>query len=1042
MNRMKSNLLFRFFCLIAAIFLVGTLMQPLLRATARKALDPLDNQIIVNPTSGLITTEAGATAVFTVVLDSEPASAVTITLSTSDPTEGIISQSSVTLNPGNWSIEQTVVITGTDDWLIDGDIAYQIIITPAVSNDPNYNGQDPPDVSVTNLDDDTAGITIDPLNGLLTTEAGGAALFTVALDSQPEITVTLGMTSSDPTEGLVSPSILSFNPQNWSLEQPVTVTGVDDLLLDGDIGYQILTGPAVSADPNYSGFNPPDVSLTNQDDEVAGIIIDPASGLQTTEAGGAAAFTVVLGSQPAMTVTIALSSSDLTEGSVSPDSLTFDPSNWSSAQTVTVTGVDDPAIDGDIAYQVVTAPAVSGDLDYSGLDAADLSVTNLDDDVAGITVAPVSGLLTSEAGGTDSFTVVLDSQPQVTVTVGLSSSDPTEGAVSPQSLSFTPDNWFVEQVVTVSGLDDLASDGNVLYQILTASAVSLDPNYSGLDAPDVSVTNQDNDAAGITVNPLSGLLTDEAGGLASFTVELNTQPEISVTIGLTSTDLTEGMVFPASLTFDPGNWSIAQEVTIAGVDDLAQDGNIAYQIITHPALSGDQNYNGLDAPDVSITNLDDDTAGIDVNPTSGLMTTEGGGAASFTVVLVTQPQATVTIGLSSSDPTEGAVSPAGLTFNSVNWSVAQSVEVTGVDDLATDGSVVYQIITSPALSADPNYNSLDAPDVSVTNQDDDAAGITVNPLAGLQTSEAGDTASFTVGLNRQPVADVTIGLSSSDTAEASVSPLQLTFTPSDWAVTRMITVTGVDDQLDDGDQPFSIVTAAASSSDPAYDGLEPPDVIGTNFDDDAAPLTEADAYLTNASPSQPLAIALPGVLANDSDENNDPLVAVKMTDPQKGVLDLDFDGSFVYTPSQVSTQLETDSFYYVASDGILSSAWTLVEIMIDPITPTIHWISPVAGGEVFYVSDQSVLLLVDAGDNLAIDRVRLFRWDAPTKRYVEIAIVDRPPYSWSLDSQSLNYGWNQVFAVAWDVAGNRSSLEFIWVYRNFPPALFLPWIGG
>ena len=44
------------------------------------------------------------------------------------------------------------------------------------------------------------------------------------------------------------------------------------------------------------------------------------------------------------------------------------------------------------------------------------------------------------------------------------------------------------------------------------------------------------------------------------------------------------------------------------------------------------------------------------------MTTEGGGTASFTVVLNTQPTASVTIALSSSDTTEGTVSPASLTF--------------------------------------------------------------------------------------------------------------------------------------------------------------------------------------------------------------------------------------------------------------------------------------------------------------------------------------------------------------------------------------------
>src|SRR5690606_7057993 len=88
---------------------------------------------------------------------------------------------------------------------------------------------------------------------------------------------------------------------------------------------------------------------------------------------------------------------------------------------------------------------------------------------------------------------------------------------------------------------------------------------------------------------------------------------------------------------------------------------------------------------------DSDGAGISVNPTSGLITTEAGGTASFTVVLDTQPNADVVIGLSSSDTTEGTVAPASLTFTAANWSTPQTVTVTGVDDAIDDGNVAYTI---------------------------------------------------------------------------------------------------------------------------------------------------------------------------------------------------------------------------------------------------------------------------------------------------------------------------------------------------------------
>ncbi len=239
-----------------------------------------------------------------------------------------------------------------------------------------------------------------------------------------------------------------FTAANWNVAQTVTATGVDDQVKDGDIAYTIVTGAGASADPNYAGYNAGDVSVTNQDNDVAGVVVAPVAGLVTTESGGTATFTVRLASQPTANVTVALSSSNTAEGTVAPASVTFTPANWNTAQTVTVTGVDDNVADGDIAYAIVTGAATSTDPVYSGMNPADVSVTNRDNDSAAITVAPVAGLVTTEAGGTATFTVVLTSQPTANVTLPLSSSNAAEGAVAPAALTFTSANWNVAPTAT------------------------------------------------------------------------------------------------------------------------------------------------------------------------------------------------------------------------------------------------------------------------------------------------------------------------------------------------------------------------------------------------------------------------------------------------------------------------------------------------------------------------------------------------------------------------------------------------------------------
>ena len=158
----------------------------------------------------------------------------------------------------------------------------------------------------------------------------------------------------------------------------------------------------------------------------------------------------------------------------------------------------------------------------------------------------------------------------------------------------------------MTGVNDNVDDNTIAYTIATAPAISVDPQYSLLKASDVSLSNIDNDTAGITVSAISGNTT-EAGGTASFTIVLNSQPTANVGIAL-STDTTEGTISSNSLTFTSANWNTPQVVTVTGVDDTVIDGNISYTIITDTASSADQLYNGLQAADVSLLNIDNDQA--------------------------------------------------------------------------------------------------------------------------------------------------------------------------------------------------------------------------------------------------------------------------------------------------------------------------------------------------------------------------------------------------------------------------------------------------
>lgn len=334
--------------------------------------------IAVSPTSGLTTTEAGASASFTVTLSSRPSAPVYLTLTSSNVDEATASPAFLAFDQSNWTMPQTVFVDGVDDDDMDGDQAFTIVTNTASSADASYDGVNAADVAGTNIDDDNAlpAVVIDPAGDLVTNETGTTATFTMVLTSRPTADVTILLSSSDLTEGTVAPASVTFTMLTWNVPQTVTVTGVDDFTPDADIAYSVITSSAASTDPAYAGLVVADVSVINNDDDAPRVAISTSSTLITTELAGTATFTMVLTTQPTDDVTIALSSTNTSEGTVSPSSVTFTPSNWDTPQTVTVTGVNDFAFDGYVAYRIVTAAAVSSDPSYSGLVVSDVNVSN------------------------------------------------------------------------------------------------------------------------------------------------------------------------------------------------------------------------------------------------------------------------------------------------------------------------------------------------------------------------------------------------------------------------------------------------------------------------------------------------------------------------------------------------------------------------------------------------------------------------------------------------------------------------------------------
>ncbi|WP_141292903.1 DUF4347 domain-containing protein, partial [Planktothrix agardhii] len=355
----------------------------------------------------------------------------------------------------------------------------------------------------------------------------------------------------------------------------ITVTAVNDKPSFSNAGNQILTAWTSTAQSASNWANTVSVGPANESTQTFSYIVTNTDNTLFT-------------AQP----------------SVATDrTLTYTPSGKPGTATVSVQlqdngGTADGGVDlSDIATFNITIPAPKVNLTASTTTASEAGATAI--------------TLTATAEGN-----VVGAQTLDLALTGTASAADFTGTIPAQIT--IPDGSSTGQV-TITVNNDLLAEGTE-----TATLTISNPS-TGIALG--TTTNQSvtiNDNPGITVTPTTGLTTTEAGGTANFTVVLNSQPTANVTIPLTSSNTAEGTVDKSSLTFTAANWNVAQTVTVTGVEDLVDDGDIAYNIVTAAATSNDTNYSGVDATDVAVTNTDNDTKGITVTPTTGLTTTEAG----------------------------------------------------------------------------------------------------------------------------------------------------------------------------------------------------------------------------------------------------------------------------------------------------------------------------------------------------------------------------------------------------------------------------------
>ena len=616
---------------------------------------------------------------FTVSIDqADPNNDITVLYSITGGNEDGNS-GTLTFLAGTATLSQTLSVTTNGDTAVEADETITITLSA-----PSSNGTIIKAIGTSSFtNDDSSTISINDPTSVLEGDTGVATItFFVTLgQSDPNNPITVDYFISGGNQNGTG-STLTFNAGTTTLTQSINVTTNGDFIVQADLPVSVtLSNPSGNATISKVAG-----SSFFEDDDDPGFTVVPLS-LSTTEGLGTQTFSVVLNNAPATDVVLTVTSGDTSEGTVTPASLTFSTGNFNTPRNVTVTPVNDEIVDGNQLYNVtVSVDDINSNDFFDGLADQNVAVTNSDDDAVGIFVSAISGN-TTEDGVTATFTIFLESEPTADVTIPLSSSDLGEGILASNNVVLNASNWDTGVVVTVIGVDDAVVDGPVVYTIVTGNVTSADPNYdiiTGADLADVSVVNNDNDAASISINNIT---VNEGIGLAPFAVTLTGEVEAGFTVDYVSSNNTAqaGSDYTATsgtLTFDGTNGE-TQFIEVPITDDLIVEQSEIFLIeisnVVNPGTINITKSTGVG----SIT--DNDAANVTIDD---IVVNEDNSQAEFTVTLTGNTPFGFTVNYATADDTafnpEDYISTSGTISFAGNDGETQTITVSLVDDLVVE----------------------------------------------------------------------------------------------------------------------------------------------------------------------------------------------------------------------------------------------------------------------------------------------------------------------------------------------------------------------
>ena len=693
--------------------------------------------------------------------------------------------------------------------------------------------------TVTIIDDDPA-VMVSIRTTTAEVEEGERARFLVEFPESPvrPLSIPLVFTyngGADAADLTTVPTSVEFAANDDGAEE-LFLFIADDAIADHGESIQVSFGtdlpPGVSVSSSEAT-----ATVTIIDDDPAVTVKFDSTTYSVTE-GNSVDVTVTLSADPMRPLTIpvtatgqggATSADDYTD----PTSVTF--ISGDTTQTISFSVTEDTIADHGESVRLAFGSDLPPGVTLASTNRT-TTVTIIDDDPA-VTISFAEATLEVVEGESVRVFLILSTRPQRPVTIpvtvtnqgGAGSGD--HNLLATYSVNFNSSD--PAKIPTISITQDTLVDQGESIKLAIGS--DLPPGVSTGSFDELTVNFIDDDPA-VTVTFGAATYSADEGDSVDVTVTLSADPQRSVTIPIVATGESEGtsadFSVPDSVTFASGDMS--KTISFTATEDTIDDDEkikLAFGSDLPPGVS----EGSTKTTKVSI--VDDDDPQVKVEFGSATYSITEPGSVTVKLTLDADPERTVEIPLSATygnDATSADFSgiASSVTFDSGETSKTFSVS-TGDDFIDRNGrSATLSFGTLPARVTEDTVE-----ETVISIKDSDVRGVNVFPTT-LTIAEDG-TGTYTVNLLTEPTGDVTFTINApTDSDEATSDPTSLTFTPGDWSSTQTVTITALDDELDESSETATF-THSLSGAD--YGSTTAVDVVVTITDDDETPVIRGSA---------------------------------------------------------------------------------------------------------------------------------------------------------------------------------------------------------